>query len=58
MNIYIHIYRYILVVEKDCIFRRLCEDNIATFLKAIIVTGCGKADIYARPLVSTRLQFS
>ena len=43
----------IIIIEKEGIFRRLCEDNFTTNkLSSILVTGCGFPDIAKRAMVS------
>jgi len=40
--------RYILVVEKDCIFQRLNEDRLADRLPMVLVTAKGMPDLATR----------
>lgn len=42
---------YILVVEKECIFRRLVEDCVWERVPCILVTGCGFPDLATRAFV-------
>ncbi len=42
---------YLLVVEKECIFQRLCDDEFYLRVPCIMVTGCGFPDITTRALV-------
>jgi DNA topoisomerase VI subunit A len=44
--------RCLLVIEKQGIFHRLCEDNFQQRFPCIMVTGCGFPDIATRALVS------
>ncbi len=44
--------KYILVVEKEGIFKRLVEDGFYNAIPCIIVTGCGFPDVATRSLVS------
>ena len=45
--------RFILVVEKEALFRRLCEDRLWESPKSrcVIVTGCGQPDLATRAFV-------
>mmetsp|Transcript_529 Transcript_529/g.1242 ORF Transcript_529/g.1242 Transcript_529/m.1242 type:complete len:100 (+) Transcript_529:984-1283(+) len=43
--------KYLLVIEKQGIFLRLCEDSFHLRLPCILVTGCGYPDIATRSLV-------
>jgi DNA topoisomerase VI subunit A len=43
--------RYILVVEKECIFRRLVEDAVWARVPCVLVTGCGFPDLATRAFV-------
>jgi len=45
--------RFLLIVEKECIFRRLCEDRVweQPGLRCIVVTGCGQPDLATRAFV-------
>ena len=42
---------FILVVEKECIFRRLTEDRIWDIVSCVLVTGCGFPDLATRAFV-------
>jgi len=44
--------RYILVVEKEAIFYRLCEDKIFNLLPLVIICGRGFPDIATRKLLN------
>lgn len=44
--------RYILVVEKDCIFQRLAEDRLHERLPLVMVTAKGQPDIATRAFLS------
>lgn len=48
--------RYLVVVEKEGIYKRLCEDNFHSRLGCILVTGCGFPDIATRSCVSKLVQ--
>jgi meiotic recombination protein SPO11 len=39
---------FVLVVEKECIFRRLCEDRLWARLPCVVLTGCGFPDLATR----------
>jgi meiotic recombination protein SPO11 len=41
---------FLLVIEKEGIYRRLCEDEFTRF-RCILVTGCGYPDVATRALV-------
>ena len=43
---------YILIIEKEGIFKRLCEDNFHLRMGCIMVTGCGFPDISTRACVA------
>lgn len=43
---------YLLVVEKEGVYKRLCEDSFHLRMGCIIVTGCGYPDISTRACVS------
>jgi DNA topoisomerase VI subunit A len=43
--------RFVLVVEKECIFRRMVEDGVAARQRCVIVTGCGMPDVATRAFV-------
>lgn len=36
--------RFILVVEKECVFRRLCDERIWEKMSCVLLTGCGFPD--------------
>ena len=38
--------QYLLVIEKECVFQRLCDDNFHIRIPSIMVTGCGKQALY------------
>ena len=42
---------YLLVIEKEGIFQRFCQDGFTEKLRCILVTGCGFPDIATRALV-------
>ena len=44
--------KYLIVVEKEGIFKRLCEDNFHLRMGAILITGCGFPDISTRACVA------
>lgn len=44
--------RYLLVVEKEGIFKRLCEDEFHLRIGCILITGCGFPDISTRACVA------
>jgi meiotic recombination protein SPO11 len=44
--------RFILVIEKEGIYHRLCEEGFHMRVPCIMVTGCGFPDIATRALVS------
>jgi meiotic recombination protein SPO11 len=44
--------KFILVIEKQGIFHRLCEDKFANRMKCIMITGCGIPDVATRALLS------
>lgn len=44
--------KYLLVIEKEGIYRKLCEDRFHERVPCIMVTGCGYPDIATRALVS------
>jgi DNA topoisomerase VI subunit A len=46
--------RYILVVEKDCIFQRLTEDRLHERLPIVLVTAKGQPDLATRAFLSRR----
>ena len=48
--------RYLVVVEKEGIYKRLCEDKFHSRLGCILVTGCGFPDIATRSCVSKLAQ--
>ena len=43
--------RYLIIIEKEGVFRRFCEDGFCKDLPCIIVTGCGYPDVATRALV-------
>ena len=43
--------RYLLIIEKEGVFRRMCEDGFTSFFRCILVTGCGYPDVATRALV-------
>jgi meiotic recombination protein SPO11 len=45
--------RFLLIVEKECIFRRLVEDRLWELpgMRCILVTGCGQPDLATRAFV-------
>lgn len=45
---------FILLVEKECIFRRLCEDRVweQPGMRCAVLTGCGFPDLATRACVS------
>jgi len=45
--------RCILVIEKEGVFHRLCEDKFHIRYPCVLVCGCGFPDIATRALVST-----
>ena len=44
--------RYLIVVEKEGVFRRLVKENFCKRVPCIMVTGCGFPDMATRALVS------
>ena len=44
--------RYLLVVEKEGVYKRLCEDAFHLRLGCLLVTGCGYPDIATRACVA------
>jgi DNA topoisomerase VI subunit A len=44
--------KYLLVIEKEGVFRRLVEDNIFSTVPCIICTGSGFPDVATRAFVS------
>jgi len=44
--------RHLLVIEKEGIFKRLCEDGFHLRMGCVMVTGCGYPDISTRACVS------
>ena len=45
--------RFILVVEKDGVYRRLIEDGLCKTLPCIVITACGFPDVATRYMVYT-----
>eukprot|EP01080_Neovahlkampfia_damariscottae_P004319 gene4319-7675_t len=43
--------RFIIVIEKDGVFKRLLEDEIFNTIPCIIITGCGFPDLATRMIV-------
>jgi meiotic recombination protein SPO11 len=44
--------QFILVIEKDAIFKRLTEDKIFNKIPCILITGCGFPDMGTRMILS------
>lgn len=42
---------YLFVIEKEGIFRRMCDDKFHLIFRCILVTGCGYPDVATRALV-------
>lgn len=42
---------YLVIIEKEGVFLRFCQDNFTEKLRCILVTGCGFPDIATRALV-------
>ena len=42
---------FLIVIEKEGIYQRFCQDNFTENLRCILVTGCGFPDIATRALI-------
>lgn len=42
---------YLIVVEKEGVYKRLCEDEFCSRNRCILVTGCGYPDVATRAIV-------